>query len=611
MDPLAIISDPPQNPNPVSVHSMVTRYRVGSNRHTQRLSLHVSSVSPLPKSYLDAFMIPTGKMLCLDVKNAFLHGDLSETVYMHQPLGFQDSVHPDYIIRSLHQELTMTDLGSLNYFLGISVKRDSPGIYLSQRKYAAEILERAHMINCIPNRTPVNTESKLGDDVQQVCLYMHDPREPHFSALKRILRYVRSTLDYQLQLFSSSTTDLVAYSNVDWASCPTARRSTSGYCVFFGNNLLFWSSKRQPTLSRSSAEAGYRGVANAVAETFPTISIYSPPYTMNIRQIFLTMFIDFLLLKILHASDPPLSLDYYKSTCPNAEAIVRKDMDCAVLSDPRNAAYILRLHFHDCFVQGCDGSVLLEDTVNFQGEKNAPTNLDALKGFDIIDRIKNKLESECPGTVSCADVLTIAARDATILVGGPYWHVPVGRKDSKSGSFAQVETNIPGANDGLLSMISKFMYQGLSITDMVALSGAHTIGMARCTNYRARIYGDYQITSIANPITKSNLKTLQSTCPAAGGGENNEAAMDYVSPNLFDNSYYHLLLNGEGLLNSDQELYSSVLGIETKKLVKKYAFDPIAFFEQFSESMVKLGNITNPETYVNGEVRKNCRFMNT
>ncbi|GKA10722.1 peroxidase 11-like protein [Tanacetum coccineum] len=332
---------------------------------------------------------------------------------------------------------------------------------------------------------------------------------------------------------------------------------------------------------------------------------------MKIRQIFLTIFIDFLLLKLLHASDPPLSLDYYKSTCPNAEAIVRKDMECAVLSDPRNAAYILRLHFHDCFVQGCDGSVLLEDTVNFQGEKNAPTNLDALKGFDIIDRIKNKLESECPGTVSCADVLTIAARDATILVGGPYWHVPVGRKDSKSGSFAQVETNIPGANDGLLSMIAKFMYQGLSVTDMVALSGAHTIGMARCTNYRARIYGDYQITSIANPIAKSNLKTLQSTCPEAGGGENNEAAMDYVSPNLFDNSYYHLLLNGEGLLNSDQELYSSVLGIETKKLVKKYAFDPIEFFEQFSESMVKLGNITNPETYVNGEVRKNCRFMNT
>ncbi|GJR17039.1 ribonuclease H-like domain-containing protein [Tanacetum coccineum] len=96
---------------------------------------------------------------------------------------------------------------------------------------------------------------------------MHGPREPHLSAFKRILRYVRGTLDYGLQLFSSSTTDLVAYSDADWAGCPTTRRLTSGYCVFLGNNLLSWSSKRQSMLSRSSAEAEYRGVANAVAET--------------------------------------------------------------------------------------------------------------------------------------------------------------------------------------------------------------------------------------------------------------------------------------------------------------------------------------------------------
>ncbi|GKE80532.1 ribonuclease H-like domain-containing protein [Tanacetum coccineum] len=96
---------------------------------------------------------------------------------------------------------------------------------------------------------------------------MHDPREPHFSALKRILRYVRGTLNYGLQIYSSSTSSLVAYFDADWAGCPTTRRSTSGYYVFLGNNLLSWSSKRQFTLSRSSAEAEYRGVANAVAET--------------------------------------------------------------------------------------------------------------------------------------------------------------------------------------------------------------------------------------------------------------------------------------------------------------------------------------------------------
>nr|GEW88278.1 ribonuclease H-like domain-containing protein [Tanacetum cinerariifolium] len=187
--------------------------------------------------------------------------------------------------------------GSLNYFLGISVTQDSSWIFLFQKKYVVEILKRAHMVSCNPSRTPFDTESKLSDNgdpvsdltlywslagslqyltftrpdisyvVQEICIFMHDPRKPHFAAFKRILRYVRVTLDYGLHLFSSSTTDLVAYLDVDWAGCPTTRRSTSGYCVYLGNDLLSWSSKRQPTLSRSSAEAEYRGVANAVAET--------------------------------------------------------------------------------------------------------------------------------------------------------------------------------------------------------------------------------------------------------------------------------------------------------------------------------------------------------
>nr|GEW78527.1 ribonuclease H-like domain-containing protein [Tanacetum cinerariifolium] len=175
--------------------------------------------------------------------------------------------------------------------------RDSSGLFLSQKKYAIEILKKAHMVFCDPSRTPVDTESKLGIDgdpisdltlyqslagslqyltftrpdisyaVQQICLHMQNPREPYLSTLKRILRNIQGTLNYSLQLLSSSTSDLVAYSDADWAGCPTTHRSTSGYCVFLGNNLLSWSAKRQPTLSRSSAEAEYRCVANAVAET--------------------------------------------------------------------------------------------------------------------------------------------------------------------------------------------------------------------------------------------------------------------------------------------------------------------------------------------------------
>ncbi|KAJ6350832.1 hypothetical protein OIU78_006868 [Salix suchowensis] len=248
----------------------------------------------------------------------------------------------------------------------------------------------------------------------------------------------------------------------------------------------------------------------------------------------------------LHASDPPLTLDHYAPTCPSVFEIVKKEMECEVRSDPRNAALIVRLHFHDCFVQ----------------------------------------------------------------VGGPYWDVPVGRKDSKTASLELAESNIPTADESLLSIINKFLYQGLSVTDLVALSGAHTIGSARCASFRARIYRDFETTSDRSPASETHLNSLKSTCPASGGGDNNISAMDYVTPNVFDNSFYHLLLKGDGLLNSDQELYSSMLGLETKNLVVKYAHDQVAFFQQFSYSMVKMGNITNPDSFVNGEIRTDCRFVN-
>ncbi|XP_071739405.1 uncharacterized mitochondrial protein AtMg00810-like [Rutidosis leptorrhynchoides] len=251
-------------------------------------------------------MVPAIRMLCSEQSrcdtSSFIYRQGTDTAYL---LLYVDDIiltasstnFLQRVIASLHQEFSMTDLGPLNYFLGISVTRTSSGMFLSHKKYATEILERADMTGCHPSRTPIETSSKFNTSgppvanlilyrslvgalqyltftrpdityaVQQICLFMHDPREQHFSALKRILWYIQGTLDLGLQLFASSTTSLTAYSDADWAGCPSTRLSTSGYCVFLGNNLLSWSSKRQLTPSRSSAEAEYRGVANAVAET--------------------------------------------------------------------------------------------------------------------------------------------------------------------------------------------------------------------------------------------------------------------------------------------------------------------------------------------------------
>nr|GEW66873.1 ribonuclease H-like domain-containing protein [Tanacetum cinerariifolium] len=235
----------------------------------------------------------------LDVKNAFFHGDLAETVYMHQPPSFRDPEHPNYIIASLHREFSMTDLGALNYFLGISVTRDSSGMFLSQRKYAMEILERAHMVGCNPSRTPVDTESKLGDGGTPVIdptLYQSLAGSFQYLTFTRpdITYAVQQTLDYGLQLFSLTTNSLISYSVVDWAGCPTTLWSTSGYCVFLGNNLLSWSSKRQPTLSRSRAEAEYRGIANAVVRVLhvPSRFQYADIFTKGLPSALFDEFRD-------------------------------------------------------------------------------------------------------------------------------------------------------------------------------------------------------------------------------------------------------------------------------------------------------------------------------
>ncbi|XP_050902006.1 uncharacterized mitochondrial protein AtMg00810-like [Lathyrus oleraceus] len=202
------------------------------------------------------------------------------------------------IISRLSSEFAMKDLGPLHYSLGIAVTRHDGGLFLSQKKYANEILQRAGMSSSKSCPTLVNTRPKLSTKtntsyedpslyrslagalqyltfmrpnityaVQQICLFMHDPMDDHMHSLRLILCYIQGTSHYSLHLYPSSTTSLISYTNADWGGCPDTRHSTSGYCVFLGDNLLSWSSKRQPTLSRSNAEAEYHGVANVVSES--------------------------------------------------------------------------------------------------------------------------------------------------------------------------------------------------------------------------------------------------------------------------------------------------------------------------------------------------------
>ena len=340
----------------------------GSNQQTGVDCSETFSPVVEPATIRTVLSIAISKSWCLhqlDVKNAFLHGNISETVYMHQPPSFRDLQHPDYvcllkkslyglkqaprvwyqhftdfvatlgfshtlcdhslfiyhhgnnttyillylddiiltassdtlhdsIMSKLNDEFSMKDLGPLSYFFDISVTRHSGGIFLSQHKYAEEIIERADMSSCKPISTPVDTKAKLIGvsenpyhgpteyrslagplqyltftrpdityDVQQVYLFMHDPRTQHMTALKRIIRYIKGTSTHGLHISPSLVNTLTTYTDADWGGCPDTRRSTYGYCVYLGDNLVSWSAKRQPILSRSSAEAEYHGVAES------------------------------------------------------------------------------------------------------------------------------------------------------------------------------------------------------------------------------------------------------------------------------------------------------------------------------------------------------------
>ncbi|KAJ0985457.1 hypothetical protein J5N97_003813 [Dioscorea zingiberensis] len=306
------------------------------------------------------------------------------------------------------------------------------------------------------------------------------------------------------------------------------------------------------------------------------------------------------LLLVGTSSAHTLKTGFYSASCPNVFDVIKPIVKSAISGEKRLGASLLRLFFHDCFVNGCDASVLLDDTGNFIGEKTAGPNNNSIRGFNVVDKIKKKIEKACPGVVSCADILAIAARDSVVILGGPNWEVKLGRRDSRTASRSKANTDIPPPTSNLTRLIANFSSQGLSVKDMVALSGGHTIGQARCTSFRGHIYNDTNIDS-------SFAKTRQANCPKrTGSGDKNLAPLDLQTPTLFDNNYFKNLLNHKGLLHSDQELFNNGA---TDSQVKSYASSINTFFSDFVTAMIKMGDI-KPLTGSKGEIRKNCRKIN-
>ncbi|GAU27290.1 hypothetical protein TSUD_125710 [Trifolium subterraneum] len=318
---------------------------------------------------------------------------------------------------------------------------------------------------------------------------------------------------------------------------------------------------------------------------------HSPNFYVALALIFL----------LIGTSSAQLSENFYSKKCPKVFNTVKSVVSSAVAKERRIGASLLRLFFHDCFVDGCDGSILLDDTSSFKGEKTAAPNNNSVRGYEVIDAIKSKVEAICPGVVSCADIVAITARDSVVILGGPFWNVKVGRRDSRTANFTAANTGvIPPPTSNLTNLISTFQAQGLSTKDMVALSGAHTIGKSRCTSFRNHIYNDSNIDS-------TFAKIRQKKCPkTSGSGDNNLANLDFRTPTHFDNNYYKNLIIKRGLLHSDQVLFN---GGSTDSLVKTYSQNDKAFDSDFVTAMIKMGN-NKPLTGKQGEIRKNCRRLN-
>ncbi|KAL8131241.1 peroxidase 27-like [Apium graveolens] len=312
-----------------------------------------------------------------------------------------------------------------------------------------------------------------------------------------------------------------------------------------------------------------------------------------------------LLHSILYCTNAQSLQDgFYQKSCPSMEGIVKKITAQYISKAPSLAAPLLRMHFHDCFIRGCDGSILLDSTTKHKSEKEANPNI-GMRGFQVIDAAKSAVEKQCPGVVSCADILALVARDAVYAINGPFWPVPMGRRDGRVSIQSEADNQLPSPNADIYQLISLFSSKGLNARDLAVLSGGHTIGISHCGPFTNRLYNNSGKGDTDPTMDQTYISRLKVKCKP--GDSTTIVEMDPGSAKTFDNDYYTLVSQRRGLFKSDSALLNDDV---TKKYVnRQVASGGSTFFADFKESMVKMGQI-GVLTGSAGEIRKTCGFVN-
>ncbi|CAN4109619.1 unnamed protein product [Withania somnifera] len=290
---------------------------------------------------------------------------------------------------------------------------------------------------------------------------------------------------------------------------------------------------------------------------------------------FISLFL--VLLLHIHYAKSDLKLNHYLESCPRAEEIIKDQVTKLYHKHGNTAVSWIRNLFHDCMVKSCDASILLDTTKEQKSEKTSERNF-GMRNFKYIETIKEALESECPNTVSCADIVALSARDGIVMLGGPHIEMKTGRRDSKESYLAEVENFIPNHNDSMLLVLSRFKSVGVDAQGTVALLGAHSVGRVHCVN----------IVHVLYPTVDPTLDHDYANYLKTRFRRN-----DRETPMVWDNLYYKNILSNKGLLIVDQQL---VYDPTTYPFVEKFAASNSYFHSQFGKALIILSE-NNPLTW--------------